>query len=206
MQLSNDKEEFKAMDFKAVAGKNAAAEFRALSEKLEDCCEITEGESGETLFDGFDLREWAVGQFEEIARRYASMPDPGPDDGIFYVRKSMTRDFRVEEIVEYSNGRTSGHVNVVLLEDDFEKAGNDDGKFFIVSGAHYNPADKDDGGIDVISWKTDTRREAAGFIRDILRDTFKGCYEFTVDDCMYGNFYCNYGGEWVKLAIAEYSK
>ncbi len=42
------------LDFKIIAAKNPAKELIELNKKFCNCCEITEGNNGETLFDGFD--------------------------------------------------------------------------------------------------------------------------------------------------------
>lgn len=44
------------LDFKIIAAKNPAKELIELNKKFCNCCEITEGNNGETLFDGFDLQ------------------------------------------------------------------------------------------------------------------------------------------------------
>ena len=40
------------LDFKIIAGKNPAKELAELNKKFCYCCEIIEGNNGETLFDG----------------------------------------------------------------------------------------------------------------------------------------------------------
>ena len=108
-----------SQDFKIIAAKNPAQELRALNESLDNCCVITEGKNGETLFDGFDMAEWAVEKFEAIASKYASKVNPGTDDGISYMRKDAYN--HCCEIVEYTNGETEACVNLVMEVDGFEK-------------------------------------------------------------------------------------
>lgn len=107
-----------AQEFKIIAAKNPAQELLELHKSLDNCCEIiTEGKNGETLFEGFDLTEWIVEKFEEIALKYASMANPGQDDGISYMRKGENPS---DEVVEYNNGITSAYINLVLEPTYFE--------------------------------------------------------------------------------------
>lgn len=48
------------LDFKIIAAKKNAKELNELNKKICYCCEITEGNNGETLFDGFDLQPYAL--------------------------------------------------------------------------------------------------------------------------------------------------
>ena len=105
------------LDFKIIAGKNPAKELAELNKKFCYCCEIIEGNNGETLFDGFDIQPWAVEEFEAIARKYAEMKNPGFNDGISYIRKGESPE---DPIVEYNNDKTEGHICVVLEPVDFE--------------------------------------------------------------------------------------
>ena len=105
------------LDFKIIAAKNPAKELIELNKKFCNCCEITEGNNGETLFDGFDLQPWAVEKFEAIARKYAELKNPHFNDGISYIRKGENRD---DPSVEYDSGKTEGHICVVLEPVDFE--------------------------------------------------------------------------------------
>lgn len=105
------------LDFKIIAAKNPAKELTELNKKLCNCCKITEGNNGETLFDGFDLQPCAVEEFEAIARKYTEMINPGFDDGISYIRKGEKPD---DPIVEYNNDKTEGHICVVLEPVNFE--------------------------------------------------------------------------------------
>lgn len=104
-------------DFKIIAAKNPAAELLALNKKFFNCCKVTEGKNGETLFDGFDIQHWAVKEFEAVARKYAEMDSPSEDDGISYMRKG---EEPTDDIVEYSNGLTDAQINLVLEPTEFE--------------------------------------------------------------------------------------
>lgn len=104
-------------DFKIIAGKNPAKELEALNEELKGCCCVVHGKNGETMFDAFDIFQWAAERFESIARKYAEMENPGEDDGISYIRKGVEPG---DEIVEYTNRMTECNVCVVLDVPEFE--------------------------------------------------------------------------------------
>ena len=107
-----------SQDFKIIAAKNPAQELLELNKSLDNCCVVTEGKNGEILFDGFDMAEWAVEKFEAIAFKYATLANPGTDDGIYYMRKE---DNPCGEIVDYNNGETGACINLVMEVDGFEK-------------------------------------------------------------------------------------
>lgn len=98
-------------DFKIIAAKNPAAELLELNKKFFNCCTVKYGADREMLFDGFDIQDYAVQEFEAVARKYAEMENPGEDDGISYMRKG---EEPTDAIVEYSNGLTEAHICLTL--------------------------------------------------------------------------------------------
>lgn len=107
-----------AVDFMIIAGKNPAAELRAINEKHGNFCEVTEGKNGDTLFEAFDVQEWILDEIEPVVCKYAAKSTPGRDDGISYVRKGEQIG---HGIVEYGNNMTDGHVCLVLTAVEFAK-------------------------------------------------------------------------------------
>ena len=99
------------VDFKIVAGANAAKELMELVSRYGFCLSVHVQKNGETWFDGFDIAYVAAQEVEAVARKYATMPNPGKDDGISYIRKGENPG---DEIVEYTNQLTSKHVVVAL--------------------------------------------------------------------------------------------
>jgi len=190
------------IDIKIVAGKNPAKELRGLNDKWHRCLTVVPGKNGETMFDGFDLSdERAIIEFEEVAKKYAGMENPGKDDGISYIRKGSEV---LDPVMELTNGQTEGNVHLVLDAVGFEPMREE--KFFILSGVHYHPdEDGNDSSADIITERCASRREAARQAAVIFRETFTDD-EFTVEGCMYGNYFCDVNGEWVKLEIAELKK